>query len=303
VTGNLGAPVRCSVDPLYEAPPGFTLTRQDYVRQSDAEAGTATRDLLVQADCLVATGTTKSRTKGAGPVVARLKDRVLGWHDGVMGAETGADWPDEGVYHSSVRLWPDRLAAGPEPLILGFRADVELAALEGAGSDRRLCSAEGWVVDLSEGVAAAWNQADAISGDAEALASALFALDKPEHADRWPASLAILVERVSVASPDLRGYGLVPYMVLEAVRLLGLGHEQLVVTMAPDADDFDGDDEPASLAAATAPSAWWGALGFGPSRPGADTWLAFGSDLRAVERATVLRGRFAEYYVDLWRRR
>jgi hypothetical protein len=72
-----GLPERV-VDPLYEAYLGFTLTRQDYVRLSGTEARTATRDLalLVQADCLVATGTTKSRAYGPGPVVARLKDQI-----------------------------------------------------------------------------------------------------------------------------------------------------------------------------------------------------------------------------------
>jgi Fic family protein len=66
------------VDPLYEAHLGFTLTRHDYARLSLTEARTATRDLalLVQAGCLVATGTTKSRIYGPGPVVAQLKDQI-----------------------------------------------------------------------------------------------------------------------------------------------------------------------------------------------------------------------------------
>jgi hypothetical protein len=64
---------------------------------------------------------------------------------------------------------------------------------------------------------------------------------------------------VSVASPDLRGYGIVPSMVLETARLLGLGHEQFVVTVVPDAERFDGDDTPESRAAPAEAPEWWDA--------------------------------------------
>jgi hypothetical protein len=124
-------------------------------------------------------------------------------------------------------------------------------------------------------------------------------LDEPQHEDRWPAGIAILIDRVWPASADLGGFGLEAYTVLETVRLLGFGREEFVVTVCPSEVGFDDDDAPEVRGAMEGESGWWSGLGFRPSRPDSRIWLAFGSDLRGVERAGVLGGRFADYDTEL----